>query len=111
MKSNGEKLSREERLQRFYSEVEAWARGKNKRKPTPTITLPVSEKLAAAAKVNPESVRISARDDDGMRVVGGPLLSSNVRVCVEQVIEVDADGRPIWPKAGAVHEYNPLDRL
>jgi hypothetical protein len=44
-------------------------------------------------------------------VAGGPLLSTNVRVCVEQVIEVDADGRPVWPKAGAVHEYDPLERV
>jgi hypothetical protein len=72
MKSNGEKFSREERLQRFYAEVEAWARGDNKPKPTPMITLPVSENLAAAAKANPESVRISARGVDGSAWLAGP---------------------------------------
>jgi hypothetical protein len=84
---------------------------RRKPKPTSTLTMGVNEKLAAAAKANPESVRVSARGDDGVSVVGGPLPSSIVSVCVEQVFEVDAAGRPVWPKAGAVHEYNPFDSL
>jgi hypothetical protein len=35
----------------------------------------------------------------------------HVTVKVDDVREVDANGRPVWPKAGAIHEYNPLDRI
>jgi hypothetical protein len=75
------------------------------------VTVPLSEKDAAVIAANPESVRVSARREDGVGVLMKPAPNSVVKVCVEQVREVDEWGRPIWPKAGAVHEYNPLDAL
>jgi len=111
MKSNNEGLSREERLRRFDAEVEAWARGEDKPRPTPVVTLPVSEKLAAAANANPQSVRVSARGSDGIARVEGPLPNSIVTVCVDRVREVDADGRPIWETGSVEHVYDPFEKI
>jgi hypothetical protein len=104
------------------------------------LCAPVSDKMAAAAKSNPESVRVSARADDGVTIIERPWEkrpSSNM-----VVIEVDANGRPVLAQSydqdtnsfgfvefrggygpptpdtkaaemqgGARHEYNPLDAL
>ncbi len=43
-----------------------------------------------------------------MKPQGNP---HRVTVMVDWVREVDADGRPVWDRTGAVHEYNPLDAL
>jgi hypothetical protein len=43
-----------------------------KPKPVRAVAVPVSEALAEAAKANPESVRVAARDADGRHIVEGP---------------------------------------
>jgi hypothetical protein len=80
-------------------------------KPVNVVVVPLRAEDAAVAKANPESVRVSARREDGATQMMKPLAAGHVRVLVEQVREVDAEGRPVWPKSGAVHEYNPLDAL
>jgi hypothetical protein len=75
------------------------------------VTVPLSAGDAAVVAKNPESVRVSARREDGVSLLMRPVPNALVKVCVEQVQEVDGWGRPVWPKAGAVHEYNPLDAL
>jgi hypothetical protein len=107
MKPNDE-LSPQEKLKRFYERLEA---GEFNRKPTvAVVTVPVSNKVAQVVKANPESVRISARDNDGVSVFERPQHNSaRVTVMVEHVREVDANGRPVWPSV--VHEYDPLSRL
>jgi len=102
-----EGLSLEERRKRFFERIENEPLRPAKPKPTPVVTLPVSENVAQAAKAHPESVRIAARDANGMSVIEGPRPKSIVTVCVDYVREVDANGRPVWPQAGTVHEYNP----
>jgi hypothetical protein len=79
--------------------------------PIPVVIVPVSEKVAAAVGVNPESVRVAARGEFGEHVVEGPRASSIVKVKVDWVRKVDTAGRPVWPEARAVYEYNPLDAL
>lgn len=80
-------------------------------KPTAVVTLPVSEKIAAAIKADPQSVRVAARGEDGVQVVEGPKRNAgNVTVRVDMVREVDAAGRPIWERGGAVSDYDPLER-
>ena len=78
---------------------------------TPVVTLPVSERLAEAIKENPGSVRVSARAADGLHRVEGARANPRVGVRVDLVREVDEEGRPVWDRGGAVHEYNPLDAL
>ena len=81
-------------------------------KPTVTVVaVPLSAGDAAVVTANPESVRVSARREDGVTVLMKPVSNGLVRVCVEQVQEVDGEGRPVWPQAGVVHQYNPLDAL
>ena len=96
-------------------------------KPKPALVTTVSEKLAAAVKANPESVRVSATAEDETVVVDRPRRSE-----VLEVLEVDAEGRPARARrydaltaewgivdfnqgyrqpAGAVSNYDPLARL
>ena len=83
-----------------------------KPKPVAVLVVPVSDKIAAAAKASPETVRVSARDVNGLHIVEGPRRNpQHVTVCVDWVREVDASGQPIWGRSGAVHEYQPLDAL
>ena len=96
-------------------------------KPKPAVMAVVSEKFAAAARANPDSVRVSARSEDDTIVVDRPR-----RTEVIEVLEVDTEGRPAvarrydiatgqWgtvefnqgyrAQPGAVSDYNPLSRL
>jgi hypothetical protein len=83
-------------------------------KPTPTrvLTVPISERAAAAVKANPEDVRIVAKASDGTTILERPAPNPHhVTVRVDSVREVDADGRPIYPEQRVVSDYNPLDGL
>jgi hypothetical protein len=104
-------LSLEERRRRFFDRIDNEPLRPAKPRPTPVVTLPVSEKLAEAAKANPETVRVSARGSDGMSRIEGPRRNSIVTVCVDYVREVDANGRPVWDDPRPVHEYDPYSRL
>jgi hypothetical protein len=86
----------------------------------------VSEKMAEAARANPESVRLSARAADDTLVVHRPRRTEAI-----EVIEVDREGRPAlalrhdfttnekhlvefeggYRRTGVVSDYNPMDRL
>jgi hypothetical protein len=83
-------------------------------KPTPTrvLTVPISERAAAAVKANPEDVRIVAKASDGTTILERPAPNPHhVTVRVDSVREVDAHGRPIYPEQRVVSDYNPLDGL
>jgi hypothetical protein len=109
MKANEEKLSLEERRKRFLKRIEA---GDFRRLPVPVALVPVSQRVAEAVKANPESVRISAKGADGISIIERPQRNHvNVKVMVDYVREVDADGRPMWDRPGVVHEYDPLSAL
>jgi len=104
------------------------------------VLAPVSDKMAAAAKANPESVRVSARADDGVTIIERPWEKRPPSGMV--VVQVDGNGRPALARSynqetnsygfvefkggygpptpntkaaemsgGARHEYNPLDAL
>jgi hypothetical protein len=78
----------------------------------PVVTVPVSNGFAEKVAANPDEVRVSVREPNGVTTIERPQGNPNhVAVRVDLVREVDADGRPIWEKAGAVHEYNPLNSL
>jgi hypothetical protein len=77
----------EERKREILASVGAWPR--TPRKPKPTVIAEVSEKVAAAARANPESVRVAARATDDTVVVERARRSE-----VIDVLEVDAQGRP-----------------
>jgi hypothetical protein len=80
--------------------------------PLKVVTIPLTDADAAVVKANPESVRVSARREDGVSVLMRPHANPlHVRVMVDSVREVDAQGRPIWPTGGAISNYNPYDRL
>jgi hypothetical protein len=109
MKASDEKLSLEERRKRFLKRIEA---GDFRRLPAAVALVPVSPKVAEAVKANPESVRISAKGADGISIIERPQRNHvNVKVMVDYVREVDADGRPMWDRPGVVHEYDPLSAL
>jgi hypothetical protein len=80
--------------------------------PVPVVVVPLTDADAAVVAANPESVRVSARRDDGVSVLMRPRANPNhVRVMVDHVREVDGDGRPVWPTSDAIHVYDPLDAL
>jgi hypothetical protein len=114
----------EERKREILASVGAWPRTK---KPKPTVVAEVSEKVAAAARANPESVRVSAKAVDETIIVERARRSE-----VLDVLEVDAQGRPsvAWrtdletgqrsimqfaegyrAPSGAVHQYDPTAAL
>jgi phenylpyruvate tautomerase PptA (4-oxalocrotonate tautomerase family) len=114
----------EERKRQILMEVGAWPRTKKLKS---TLVADVSEKVAEAAKANPESVRVSAKAADDTIVVERVKRSE-----VMEVLEVDAQGRPAAarrvdvatgdrsivefvegyrPSSGAVHAYDPLAGL
>jgi hypothetical protein len=107
-------MSREEyeKLEREFEEMMATPLPKAKPKPVAVVTVPVSDRDAAVIAANPESVRVSARRDDGVSVLMKPQGNPHhVTVMVDWVREVDASGRPVRDCGGVVHEYNPLDAL
>src|SRR5215510_5168563 len=69
------------------------------------VTVPVAAADAEVIRRKPESLRLHAQRQDGVSVLMRPLRNDRVTVLVNEVREVDAFGRPIWPKAGATHEY------
>jgi len=105
-----EGLSLEERRKRFFERIDNEPLRPAKPKPVPAMTIRVSERLAKAAKANPETVRVAARDTDGVSVFERPI-SMLVTPLVDCVREVDANGRPVLPQAGVVHEYDPYSKL
>jgi hypothetical protein len=107
-----EQLSYEERKRLFFEKLDSGYYFRPAKPKVPVVTLPVSPKIAEAVRTNPESVRVSARGADGIAVIEGPKGNPNhVTVRVDLVSEVDAEGRPVWPMAAAVHQYDPLDAL
>jgi hypothetical protein len=115
----------EERKREILASVGAWPR--TPKKPKPTVVAEVSEKVAAAARANPESVRVSAKAVDETIVVERARRSE-----VLDVLEVDAQGRPAvaWrtdletgqrsimqfaegyrAPSGVVHAYDPMAAL
>jgi hypothetical protein len=99
---------------------------KPKAKPV-VASVPVSEKLAEAAKANPESVkvRVTAKGSDGVVVVDPPRSAAivdeaeqRVRVAAQQRSEarvererIDQEAKRYRPPGKVMHVYNPLDRL
>jgi hypothetical protein len=85
---------------------------KAKPKPVAVVSVPVSDRDAAVIAANPQSVRVSARREDGVSVLMMPQHNPHhVTVMTDWVREVDANGRPIWDRQGVVADYNPLDAL
>ena len=115
----------EERRREILASVGAWPR--TPKKPKPTVVAEVSEKVAAAARANPDSVRVAAKAADDTVVVERAKQTE-----VLDVLEVDAQGRPsvAWrtdlvtgqrsimqfaegyrAPSGAVHAYDPMKGL
>jgi hypothetical protein len=103
-------MSYEEKKRLLYEKL---AQGFPRDKPAvDVLTAPVSPAFAEKAKANTAGVRLVVCGADGVTTIERPKANPNrVTVLVNSVQDVDAYGRPIWPKAGAEHEYNPLDRL
>jgi hypothetical protein len=81
-------------------------------KPIDVVVVPLKAEDAVIVRAAPESVRLVARRDDGVTQMMKPQPNPNrVTVLVDRVTEVDGCGRPVWPKGGAVHEYDPLKAL
>jgi hypothetical protein len=101
-------MSYEEKKRLLYEKL---AQGFPRDKPSVSVvTVPVSA-FAEKAKANPSGVRVVVVGRDGHSGFEPPKPNPNhVKVLVDRVSEVDAYGRPIWPKF-VEHEYNPLDRL
>ncbi len=114
----------EERKRQILMEVGAWPRTKKLKS---TLVADVSEKVAEAAKANPESVRVSAKAADDTVV-----MERVRRHEMLEVLEVDAQGRPAAARridaetgersivefvegyrapSGVVHQYDPMAAL
>jgi hypothetical protein len=112
MKPNDENLTLEERRKRFFEKLDRGEFTVPAKPRVPVVSVPVAPRVAQAAKANPESVRVIAREEDGVSVFSGPQGNPlNVKVMVEYVREVDADGRPVWPSAEVETDYDPMSRL
>lgn len=122
-------MTREEyaKLEKEFEQLMATPIPRAKPKPPPKVVAAVSDRMNAAVKANPESVRVVAKTDDGVTLVERPRVLERL-----EVTEVDAKGRPklarcydvatnSWgmvefkdgyrqPNA-AVHEYDPLSAL
>jgi hypothetical protein len=73
------------------------------------LTVPVPDNFVG---VDPNSVVVHGKRDDGVVVIGRPQANPlHVTVRIDLVRDVDGDGRPVWPQAGAVSAYDPLDAL
>lgn len=122
-------MTREEyaKLEEEYQRLMATPIPRAKPKPKPAVMAVVSPKLAEAAKANPDSVRVSARSEDGTSVFERPRVLERL-----EVLEVDREGRPALARRydmatnswgtvefkdgyrqsnGAVHDYDPLSAL
>ena len=105
-----EGLSHEEALKLFREKL--YGGYFNLKPKTAVLTVPVSDKIAELVKANPDGVRVSVRRADGVTEFERPQRNStNVTAMVDWVREVDADGRPVWPQAGAVSDYDPHSKL
>jgi hypothetical protein len=83
-----------------------------KPKPVAVVSVPVSQRDAEVIAGNPESVRVSARREDGVTVLAKPERNSqNVTVRIDWVHEVNAQGQPIYDEPGAVSDYHPWSGL
>ena len=94
-----------------------------KPKPKPVVApIPVSEKLAQAAKANPESVKVRVSAEvEGVVVVDPPrrgVIADEVREVAERRAGARAERERIekeaWlyrPGAGVIHVYNPINGL
>jgi hypothetical protein len=102
-------ISLEERKRRLYERL------KKGFAPVPkadVVVVPVSGGFAEKVRANPDGLRLSVRGYDGITSIERPRTNPlHVTVVVDRVREVDALGRPVWDRPGAVHEYNPLDAL
>ena len=99
--------TRKEKLARVEREFEELMRtpiGPAKQ-PVDVVVVPLKAEDAAIVRAAPESVRVVARREDGVSMLMKPQRNSNcVEVLVDRVMEVDAYGRPVWPKGGAVQQ-------
>jgi hypothetical protein len=87
---------------------------RKKAKPVAVVTVPVSPAVAEVVAANPESVRLSARRNDGVTLFTKPEPNPNcVTVRLDLVRKIDAQGRPVWDDelAGAISEYHPFSGL
>jgi hypothetical protein len=123
-KPNEHKVTRDEIWELFFPGQKA---PPPKVKPVVSAGVPVSEKLAQAAKANPESVkvRVTARGSDGVVVVDPPRSArivdeaeQQIRLATQQRSEarvererVNAEAWRYRPAGEVAHIYNPLDRL
>lgn len=101
-------MTREEyaKLEREFEEFLSKPIPKAKPKPVAVVSVPVSDTDAAVIAANPESVRVWARRDDGVSVLIKPQHNpQHVTVRTDWVNQVDANGRPIWDRGGAVSDY------
>jgi hypothetical protein len=73
----------------------------------PVLTAPISRRVAEAVNANPESVVIRAKTSEGVTVFDRPFGQGFVKVRVDLVSRVDAEGRPIYDR-GVLTDYNPF---
>ena len=102
-------MTREEyaKLEREFEEFLSKPIPKAKPKPVAVVSVPVSDKDAAVIAANPESVRVSARRDDGVSVLIKPQRNpQHVEVRTDWVSAVDVNGRPVWDRGGVVSDYD-----
>jgi hypothetical protein len=78
-------------LERLYSDYYL-------RSPDSVVLIPVSPRVAAAVRANPDSVRLSVRTVEGIHLLEGPKLGNRagIGVKVAEAKEVDKNGLPVW---------------
>jgi hypothetical protein len=92
----------------LYRQALELAREYCKPKPEPEVLVKVIGPTAVKVRANPSEVFVGVREPNGVTTM--ERNPRHVTVLVDHVREV-VDGRPVYPTAGAVHVYNPIDAL
>ena len=102
-------MSYEEKKRLLYEKL---AQGFPRDKPkVDFVTVPINPTDAEVIRRRPESLRLHAQRDDGVTVLMRPLQRDTSKSSWIALQRWTPMADPFWPKAGAEHEYNPLDRL
>jgi hypothetical protein len=78
-------------------------------KPVVEVLVKVVGPTAEKVRDNPSALFVGVREPNGVTTF--ERNPNYVTVLAHRVLEVDSEGRPIYPASGATHVYDPFDAL
>jgi hypothetical protein len=83
--------------------------GAKRPKPIVEVVVKVVGPTAEKVRDNPSGLFVGVRDSGGVTTFERD--PRHVTVLAQRVLEVDGEGKPVYPTSGATHVYDPLDAL